>query len=180
MNELEIVQLIRAHNEHGMEELIMHYGALIRYIIAPIVNNPHDQEECFYEVTMRTWDKIELYDPARGTWTVWLTAITRNTALNYSRKNQSVNFHDNLSDKMVSPLHTPEEIILIEERKKVLDKAIMQLSFKDHYLFYRKYYYMQSTSQIAAELGTSIRSIEGKLYRMIKRLRKMLGGDFFE
>lgn len=180
MNEKEIVNLIRAHNELGMEELIIHYGALIRYIIAPIVTNTHDQEECFYEVTMRAWDKIELYDPDRGTWTVWLTAITRNTALNYIRNNRSNNYHDEISDEMVSPLRTHEEIILINEQKEALVRALNKLTYKERYLFYRKYYYMQSTAQIAAELGTSIRSVEGRLYRLKKRLQKLLGGDFHE
>ena len=42
---------------------------------------------------------------------------------------------------------------------------------------YRKYYYRQSTAQIAAELGTTERAVEGRLYRIKKALRKALGGD---
>lgn len=44
-------------------------------------------------------------------------------------------------------------------------------------LFYRKYYYRQSTAQIAVELGTTERAVEGRLYRIKKALRKALGGD---
>jgi RNA polymerase sigma-70 factor (ECF subfamily) len=44
-------------------------------------------------------------------------------------------------------------------------------------LFYRKYYYRQSTAQIAAELGMTQRSVEGRLYRIKQKLRKRLGGD---
>ncbi|MFR0796033.1 MAG: sigma factor-like helix-turn-helix DNA-binding protein [Oscillospiraceae bacterium] len=44
-------------------------------------------------------------------------------------------------------------------------------------MFYRKYYYLQSTAQIAAELGMTERAVEGRLYRLKKRLRTMLGGD---
>ena len=43
-------------------------------------------------------------------------------------------------------------------------------------MFYRKYYYCQSTAQIAAELGLTERGVEGRLYR----LRQKLGGDFCE
>ena len=45
-------------------------------------------------------------------------------------------------------------------------------------MFDRKYYYLQSTRQIAAELGTSERAVEGKLYRLRKKLQKALGGEF--
>ena len=36
---------------------------------------------------------------------------------------------------------------------------------------------MQPTAQIAAELGMTERAVEGKLYRLKKQLRKMLGGE---
>ena len=62
----------------------------------------------------------------------------------------------------------------------MLAKALSKLSQKDAALFYRKYYYMQSTAQIAAELGTTERAVEGKLYRIKKKLRKLLGGDEYE
>ena len=44
-------------------------------------------------------------------------------------------------------------------------------------LFYRRYYYLQPISQIAAELGLSQRAVEGRLYRLRNRLRQELGGD---
>ena len=44
-------------------------------------------------------------------------------------------------------------------------------------MFYRKYYYLQSTAQIASELGMTVRAVEGRLYRLKKQLRRMLGGE---
>ena len=59
----------------------------------------------------------------------------------------------------------------------MLVNALSRLSPKDRTLFYRKYYYLQSTEKIAAEMGMTVRSVEGKLYRIKKKLRKMMGGD---
>ena len=58
-----------------------------------------------------------------------------------------------------------------------LHDALARLGQNDRALFYRKYYYLQSTAQIAAELGMTERAVEGRLYRLKKRLRTMLGGD---
>lgn len=102
-----IAQLLQ-QDERGMEALLLHYGPLMRYIIAPILPDPQDREECLSEVSMRVWSRIAQFDRA---------------------------------------------------------------------LFYRKYYYLQSTAQIAAELGMTERAVEGRLYRLKKRLRTMLGGD---
>lgn len=81
---------------------------------------------------------------------------------------------------MPSPEPTPEEALLKKERQEALSAALNRLSYKDRLLFYRKYYYRQSTAQIAAELGMTERAVEGKLYRLKKQLRKSLGGEACE
>lgn len=82
-----IAQLLQK-DERGMEALLLHYGPLMRYIIAPIVPNALDREECLSEASLRVWNKIAQFDAARGSWNAWLTAVTRNTARNYQRSAQ--------------------------------------------------------------------------------------------
>ena len=115
MHEQEVLALLRAGDERGAEALLRHYAPLMRYIIAPIVPDAQDREECLSDAALRVWEKFGTYDPARGSWPAWLTALPRNTA------------------------------------------SIME--------------------QIAAELGTTERAVEGRLYRIKKALRKALGGD---
>ena len=67
--------------------------------------------------------------------------------------------------------------MLQRERQEAVRDALERLPYRDRILFYRKYYYMQPTAQIAAELGMTERAVEGKLYRLKKHLRKMLGGE---
>ena len=87
---------------------------------------------------------------------------------------------EELSESTPSPDPTPEETLLKKERQEALKTALSRLSYKDRLLFYRKYYYRQSTAQIAAELGMTERAVEGKLYRVKKQLRKSLGGEACE
>ena len=115
MHEQEVLALLRAGDERGAEALLRHYAPLMRYIIAPIVPDAQDREECLSDAALRVWEKFGTYDPA--------------------------------------------------------------LPQRDRLLFYRKYYYRQSTAQIAAELGTTERAVEGRLYRIKKALREQLGGD---
>ena len=147
MHEQDMIALLQQHDERGMDALLLHCGPLMRYIIAPIVPNALDREECLSEASLRVWNKIAQFDAARGSWSAWLTAVTRNTALNQA------------------------------ERRAALHDALARLGQNDRALFYRKYYYLQSTAQIAAELGMTERAVEGRLYRLKKRLRTMLGGD---
>lgn len=179
MQENTVERLLLEKNEQGMDALLLHYGPLMRYIIAPILQNPQDREDCLSEVSMRVWEKIGQFDGEKGSFRAWLTAITRNTALNHARK-ASGSSAEELSESTPSPELSPEEALLKKERQEALKTALSRLSYKDRLLFYRKYYYRQSTAQIAAELGMTERAVEGKLYRVKKQLRKSLGGEACE
>ena len=176
MHEQEIIALIRARDERGLSALFRHYGPMMRYIVAPILPAEQDREECISEAAMRVWDSIERYDPARGSWNAWLTALTRNAALNRARQLQR-EAPEELDPALPSPEPLPEEALLRKERQAELTAALNRLSRTERLLFYRKYYYRQSTAQIASELGMSVRAVEGRLYRIKKRLRGMLGGE---
>lgn len=177
MHETEIIQQLRARDEAGMEALLLHYGPLMRYIISPILLSAQDREECLSEVVMRVWSKIDSFDGQKGSWNAWLTAICRNTALNHARRAAKHEGGEELTEQIPSPALTPEEDMLRQERANELYRALQELAPKEKALFYRKYYYLQSTAQIASELGMTERAVEGKLYRIRKRLRKQLGGD---
>ena len=46
MKQPEIIELLLTHDERGMEALLLHYGPLMRYVIAPILPDAHDQADC--------------------------------------------------------------------------------------------------------------------------------------
>lgn len=158
--------------------LLQQYGPLMRYIIAPLLSDSRDREECLQDAAMKAWQQLDKFDPNRGSFTTWLTVLTRNTALNYARKKHPET--EALPDQMEDPGSNPEDILLAQERKQALRRILMGLSLSDRTLFYRKYYYRQSTAQIAAETGLTLRAVEGRLYRIKQKLRKELGGDMYD
>lgn len=180
VQEREIIELLLQKNEKGADALLKHYGPLMRYVIAPILSNPQDREDCLSEAVMRVWEGIERFDRERGSWSAWLTAVTRNTALNYKRTASRHSGAGEIPEDTPSPEPTPEEAMVRQERRAAVNQALRRLSSADRTLFYRKYYYLQSTAQIASELGMTERAVEGKLYRLKKQLRRMLGGEAHE
>ena len=125
MHEQEVLALLRAGDERGAEALLRHYAPLMRYIIAPIVPDAQDREECLSDAALRVWEKFGTYDPARGSWTAWLTALTRNTALNRARKKSCGS--EELSGDLPSAEPTPEERLLQQERRQALERANLTL-----------------------------------------------------
>ncbi len=176
MDTLDLITALKARSSGALDDLKLHFSPLIRYIIAPILSDERDREECLSDVLLRVWERIDAFDPQRGSWINWLSTLARNTAIDRARRLPPV--QDELTDTMPAPQSDPEQELLRKERQQALYRALNQLDTYEQSLFYRKYYYRQSTAQIAAECGTTERAVEGRLYRIKKKLRRLLGGDF--
>ena len=176
MKEEEIVRLLRERREEGMQALLTSFGPLLRYLIAPILPEPAEQEECLNLVLLRVWEKIDRYDSGKGSFRTWLTVIARNSAVDQARKNRRETVW--LPEEYPDPGKNPEDEILARERRQKVRECIASLSAGDRELVFRRYYYQQSLDQIAAEMRLSVRGAEGRLYRIRRRLKEMLGGEW--
>ena len=178
MDDRALLDLLRRDGDAGMEALLARYGPLLRYVVGGVLRDKQDAEDCYSEVTLLLWRRLADYDPERGSLKAWLSALARNTALNRRRGLARREEEEELYESVRDPSPTPEEALLQKERSRQLQQAIARLSSGEKALFYRKYYYLQSTAQIAAELGLTQRGVEGRLHRLRKRLRKELGGEW--
>ena len=176
MDYTELIQAMKKRESGAPERFQTAFTPLLRYIIAPILSDERDREECLSDVTLRVWEAIDGYDPSRASFTAWLTTLARNTALNRRRANRRRREGEPLDAGAPDGRDGPEELLLKTELARALWDAVDRLSRRDRELFLRKYYYYQPTAQIAAELGLSLRAVEGRLYRVRKRLQGELGG----
>ena len=177
MTDAELLAQWAQDRDAGMEALLRKYGPLLRYVIGGILRDPQDTEDCLSEVSLSLWQKLESFSPAKGSLSAWLTAVARNTALNHRKARARQKAHLAEPEHEPTDHATPEQEVLRKERAEQLQSAVARLEARDKQLFYRKYYYCQSTSQIAAEMGMTERAAEGRLYRLRQRLRQELGGD---
>lgn len=161
-----------------IEALLERHGPMMAYVIRGILSDPHEQEECLAQVRARVWERWESYDRERSSPATWLTALCRNAAYDRLRaKARQRERRGTLDETLADPAPGPEEVLLQKERLETLSRLLSAMSAGDRALFYRKYYYLQSTQQMAAELGTTARAVEGRLYRIRKKLQKQMGGE---
>ena len=160
------------------EDVILLYKGLLYYVIRPIVANENLLDDCYSEICQIIISNYEKYDEKKGSLTAWLTRVARNGALNFKNNKKNIIMageEDNIPE--IADYDTPEDQLIRKENRKELADAINTLSREELNLLLRKYYYMQSTKQIGAELGLSERAVEGKLYRIKKKLIKKIGGQ---
>ena len=178
MNAVEQEPRFQLNDPQAVEALLSQYGGMMAYVVGGILSDPHEAEECLAQVRARLWEKAALYDGNRASIPTWITAVCRNAAYDRLRALERQNRRSGeLTADTPDSKPGPEEELLRRERAAALKNALDLLGRGDRNLFYRKYYYLQSTTRIAAELGTTERAVEGRLYRIRKKLQKQLGGD---
>lgn len=162
-----------------MEEAVERCSAMLEYMARGILRDEEAVEDCLARVWLRAVERQEDYNPGRGAVSTWLAQLCRSTALDLlrERRGNGALAAETLGEELADSAPGPEEELLRAERARRLRAALDRLGEADRRLFYRKYYYLQSTAQLAAELGTTERAVEGRLYRIKKKLRAQLGGD---
>lgn len=171
----QLVELLQKKSGDAAQALMSKYGPMIHYIINPIVENRQDREECYSDVILRVLDKVGQFQGPPEKFKAWLTAVTRNVAKNKVRGKKIWHESEEAWQHIPSKEPTPEEEILQKEMEKQLrDILTTSLKKQEQELIYRRFYYEQSLSQIAGELGITERAAEGKLYRIRKKLEKIL------
>lgn len=179
MEQKELLERLRQKEPDSLQMLKTQFASMLRYSIRGILPDVLDQDECLNDILMRIWERIELYDSGKGAFEAWMVTIARNTALNRVRTLQrTYSQTEAVTELLPDAMPSPEELLLLKERAKRIRNLADELPPKERLLFYRKYYYMQSTEQIAAELGLTIRAVEGRLYRLRKKLRKELEHEY--
>ena len=174
MDERILMEKIAGGDEAALHALLRQYGPLIRYVLRPILTDERDREECYADISLKIWQTAGSYDGEKGTLKAWLTVLSRNAALNRARRAQT---EAPLEEDVPHTGGSAEEELLRRERRSRLRAVIAALPVQERDLFYRKYYYCQSTAQMAAELGLTERAVEGRLYRLRQGLRQKLGGE---
>ena len=169
-------------NRIPVEQVISQNRGLLYYVIRPIVGDENLVDDCFSVITEIILKNYDRFDGSRGQLTTWLTKVARNGALNFVQNRKYAmtagGEEDAVRMEQIADTKTrsPEDHLIEKENLEELKKALASLDKLEAEILLRKYYYMQETRQIGAELGLSERAVEGRLYRIKKKMMKKMGG----
>ena len=55
MGDRELAAALSRGDQAGLDELLKQYGPLLRYVIAPILTDPREREECLSDISLLVW-----------------------------------------------------------------------------------------------------------------------------
>lgn len=175
-----LITAMQAGDESALGAVIDRYTAYAGTIVWNIVRgrlSEADAKEILSDVFFVLWKNRAKLQP--GKLRPYLSSIARSRALDALRRTRQ---DLPLDDFAGISAPGPEERFAEAEEHAALQTALDSLPEPDHTIFIRHYYCCQTTGEIAEKMGLNVNTIQAKLRRGRKTLRKILlkGGCFIE
>ena len=177
MDDLQIIELYFARDEHAIKETDRKYGKLCFRVAKNLLFNNEDSEECVNDTYLTVWNKIPPTRP--NNFTAFICKITRNLSLKRLEVSNAMKrsagtiismseLEKALPDQCIAPDVEDEEL------GKLISAFLWSEKALDRNVFLRKYWFFDSISDIAERYSMNENSVKSMLFRSRNRLREFL------
>lgn len=183
MEDLKIIELFFERNEKAIEETEKKYGRICFKIAHNILGRYEDAEECVNDTYLTVWDKIP---PARpNNFTAFICKITRNLSLKKLDYNNALKrapealvslseLEETLPDKSFAPDVSDEKL------GALISKFLLKEKTSARNVFIRRYWFLDSISDIAELYSFSESKVKNMLYHTRNKLKIFLQKEGIE
>lgn len=179
MEDSQIVDLFLKRDETAISKTADKFGNRLRSLALGIVADAQTAEECENDTYLKAWESIPPHEP-RDYLYAFLARITRHIAINCCRdrgrlKRSAVLCE--LSEEMEQCIPSPDDVecridgIVLSE---AINRFLSGLNEEKRNIFLRRYWYLDSISDISKRYGVSERNVTTVLFRCREKLRKQL------
>lgn len=119
-NDGDLARRLKARDARAMRELYDRYGRLAYSLILRIVRNSAATEDLVQETFLRVWNRMQEFDPERGTLGPWVLTVAHNRAIDYLR---SADGKMSAGAIELERLEHPSQFCDFEDRTLSLDRA---------------------------------------------------------
>ena len=158
MEDAEIVDLFFQRLEQAIPETAAKYQGLIFQISRNILENPQDAEECVNDTYLGLWNAIPPHRP--NPLLAFVCRVARNVSL------------VELEGCLAAP--SAEETWSAQALGQTLDCFLDTLDRKSRVMFLRRYWFSDSVSWIARQMGITENHVSVQLHRIRSRLKQYL------
>ena len=179
MEDKQIIDLFWARDEKALTETEQKYGSYCRTIAYNILQSREDSEECVNDTWLRAWNAMPPQRP--NLLQAFLGKITRNLSLDryklgHAAKRgggQTAVALEELGECIPSGQDVEQELAL-RELSRLLDGFLRTLPERDCCMFLRRYWFVDSTKDIARRYKMPEGSVKSGLHRTRQKLKVYL------
>lgn len=184
MEDSRLLRLLHKDPSTGMEQLMRQYTGLVYSVVkGRLVNSNYissDLEDCVADVFSKFYTDLPSYDPAIASIKTYLCVIARGYASNVVKRRShlaSIAMDDDEVVLQLADEETAEEALAEEALIREVIGAVEALGEPDSSILFRKYYYGESSKEIAEAVGLTVANVDTRAHRALNKLRKQFGGN---
>lgn len=183
MEDQKIIDLYTNREERAIHETDKKYGRLCTSISMGILNDIRDSEECVSDTWLTLWNQIPPKKP--NPFKAYICRIIKTiikTAMNIIMQKEKQQYDLSLEEleECISKEQNVENQIELRELKWIVAKFIEKLPKEKRILFLRRYWFLQSVSEMARDYEITPKNMSVKLLRIRKELKEYLKEEGFE
>ncbi len=179
MEDKQIVDLYWQRDERAIAETAAKYGNYLHSISRQILRNAEDAEECVNDTYTDAWQSMPPHRPS--VLRTFLGKITRRISIDRWRKYSAIKRGggetalalEELSECVSGAGDVETEVERLHLQRK-LNEFLLHLPQIERQVFICRYWYMDSTADIAKRFSFSESKVKSMLYRTRNKLREML------
>lgn len=185
MDDKQIIKLFLNRNEAAVTHIRQKYADYCYSIAFRILGSPEDAEEVVNDTWLRAWNTITAHSPENLK--LYLAGITRNLSIDRCRMRDSqkrggtyAEVSAELADCIAAPDSVHDELIAAE-LSETIHQFLSQLSGRARDIFLRRYFFFETTEEIAKRYAMRESNVLLILSRTRKKLKKELTEEgYFE
>ncbi len=180
MDEQQLIKIYLANPKEGMDLIISRYKTSLYSFCVHLSRNKQAAEDLFQDTWVKVFHNINKFDMDKN-FESWMFTIAINTYRDGYRKakrwlNRIVDYTDTdekskLINNAISTYGVPEEIVLKQESKKALKKAIEKLNDKQKIPLLLYYFKSFSYKQIAEILDIPEGTVKSRINTAKSKLK---------
>ena len=175
MKDDKIMDKLLSRDESALSDIRSTYGKYLFRTASNILSDETECEECLDDALIEAWKRIPPQRPDNlgG----WLSVIVRNRALEKLKmagrdKRMANSMTVSLSE--IGDVIADEQDIDADRLYGIIEKFLSGVSTEQRKAFVGKYYFFEPSAKIALKLGTSEKRVNFILFRLRKKLKKIL------
>ena len=176
MQDQIIVEKLFGRSEEGLTLLDSRYRRLSLGVMAGILDNAADREECYNDLLMAVWNSIPPNRP--DSLEAYICTLSRRIAINRYRYNtrdkRSAPYTVMLSELEEAIPDTAEPTSEDGEVTNLLNRFLEGLDPETRVLFLRRYVAGETVEALAERFGMGENAVASRLYRARVKLKKQL------
>lgn len=180
MKDSQILALFLQRCETAIDAMQAQYGPLCHSIAKNLLGSDADAEECVNDTWHALWNTIPPEKPEKLS--TFAARITRNLAMKQltrrnAEKRAAVTVSYEELSQCIPDSQQIEDILAGKELAQLLDRFLQTQKPNDRDMFIRRYWFFDSTEQIARGFGISQTKVTTTLYRMRNKLKEYLAKE---